>query len=197
MTLAVGAGVGFSGAMHTGDVQQGPSLEALKRGDPEAQERLWTLHWDRVYATCARILGYGADASDVATDIVHDFLFTYVQNIEHERAIVSYLRLMATRRSLRRRRGADRHRELVPESVVDEDARGADVAAHTQLLLPRLSDCLEELTPKAQQVLKLRFAGELTTERIGQLVGGSKQYIGKLIRQSTEKLRVCLESKAS
>ena len=181
--------------MEVGDVQQGPSLEALKRGEPAAQERFWQLHWNRVYATCARILGYGADASDVATDIVQDFLFTYVQNIERERAIVSYLRLMATRRSLRRRRGVDRHSELIPEAIADDDARGADVAANTQLLLPRLNDCLEELTPKAQQVLKLRFSGDLTTERIGQLVGGSKQYIGKLIRQSTEKLRACLETK--
>jgi len=183
--------------MQPEDVQEGPSLAALKRGDPAAQERFWKEHWDRVYATCARVLGYGVDASDVATDVVHDFLFNYVQNIEHERAIRSYLRLMATRRSLRKRRGADRHKELVPETVADEDARSAEQLANTQILLPKLADCLEELTPKAQQVLKLRFAGELTTERIGQLVGGSKQYIGKLIRQSTEKLRVCLEAKGT
>jgi len=170
-------------------------LDALKRGDPAAQERFWQLHWDRVHGACARVLGYGADASDLATDIVHDFLFTYVQNVEHARAIPSYLRLMATRRAIRRRRGAERHHELDAEILPDDDARSAIDSAGTQLLLPRLNDCLETLTPKAQQVLKLRFSGELTTERIGQLVGGSKQYIGKLIRQSTERLRACLEHK--
>lgn len=183
--------------MQAEEVQPGPSLAALKAGDTEAQARFWSLHWDRVYATCARVLGYGVDASDVATDVVHDFLFTYVQNIEHERAIVSYLRLMATRRSLRKRRGADRHKELEPEALPDDGARSAEQLANTQMLLPRLNDCLEELTPKAQQVLKLRFAGDMTNERIGQVVGGSKQYIGKLIRQCTEKLRTCLERKGA
>lgn len=181
--------------MQPSEPSEAVDLDALQRGDASAQERFWRLFWDRVYASCARVLGHGADASDLATDVLHDFLFTYVHSVTHARAVPSYLRLMATRRALRRRRGAERHHAGALDALPDVDAPSADHRAGTELLLPRLADCLETLTPKAQQVLKLRFTGELTTERIGQLVGGSKQYIGKLIRQSTERLRACLEHK--
>lgn len=174
--------------------EDGPGLDALRAGDRRAQEQFWRLHWDRTYATCARVLGYGADATDVATDVLHDFLYRHVHHVVEARAVRTYLGLAATRRALRRRERAGRHVELEAEQLPDEGARAPDRAAWTALLLPRLGACLEGLTPKAQQVLKLRFGGELTNERIGELVGGSKQYIGRLIKESAERLRACLEA---
>ena len=106
----------------------------------------------------------------------------------------TYLRLAATRRALRRRQGAGKHDELEADQMPDDDARAPDRVAGVKLLLPRLEGCLEGLTPKAQQVLKLRFGSEMTNERIGELVGGSKQYIGRLIKESADKLRDCLEA---
>jgi RNA polymerase sigma factor (sigma-70 family) len=64
-------------------------------------------------------------------------------------------------------------------------------------MLPRLEECLEKLTPKARQVLALRYGAEHTNEQIGSLLGGSKQYIGRLIAQCLEKLRRCLEQQTS
>ncbi|MFT7579403.1 MAG: RNA polymerase sigma factor (sigma-70 family) [Myxococcota bacterium] len=179
--------------MHT---PEPPQLDALKAEDTDAQQAFWLAYWDRTYAICARILGTGANASEVASDVMSDFLFKYVQGIEEQRAVWSYVKLMATRRALRFKKRAARGSELLQETVADDDALGQDVLAGTALLLPKLGDCLDILTPKAQQVLKLRFGGDLTNERIGVLVGGSKQYIGRLIRQSTEKLRTCIEEAA-
>jgi DNA-directed RNA polymerase specialized sigma subunit len=56
-----------------------------------------------------------------------------------------------------------------------------------------LVDCFKKLTEKAQKVMVLRFDADLTTEAIGKIVGGSKQYIGRLITQSLEAMRNCLE----
>ena len=36
---------------------------------------------------------------------------------------------------------------------------------------------------------------ELSNEQIGRSIGGSKQYIGRLIRNSLEALRICIETK--
>ena len=168
-------------------------LALLKAENPDAQKAFWLAHWERTYAICARILGHGADAADVATDVIDDFLFRYVGGLSHQRAIRSYVRLMATRRSLRRRKQRDRQDELGGDELGAEPSRTAEDMAGVALLRPQLGRCLEQLTPKAQQVLNLRFGSEMTNERIGQLVGGSKQYIGRLIRQSTEKLRECLD----
>jgi DNA-directed RNA polymerase specialized sigma24 family protein len=56
-----------------------------------------------------------------------------------------------------------------------------------------LDRCLTHLTDKARQVLRLKYTEQWTNEHIGQIVGGSKQYIGRLIRQSLELLRSCIE----
>jgi RNA polymerase sigma factor (sigma-70 family) len=79
------------------------------------------------------------------------------------------------------------------DAFLAEACGSVEESAWARALLPRLEDCLGELSPKAQRVLRLRYRKELTNERIGSLVGGSKQYIGRLIRQSLRALRKCLE----
>lgn len=174
-------------------------LARLKARDPAAQARFFRAHRGRVEALCARVLGHGADALEIATDVIGDFLFQYVDGVESPRAVATYLKLMATRRSLRwvKTRGKS-------DEVGDDDGDAVelgrerepavDQAIWAQQMMPRLDGCLGQLTPKAREVLKMRFATDLTNEAIGDIVGGSKQYIGRLIKESTEKLRKCLDS---
>ena len=177
-------------------------LALLKARDPHAQARFFRGHRPRVEALCARVLGHGADALEISTDVLGDFLFRYVDGVESPRAVSTYLKLMATRRSLRWVRTRGRSDE------VQEDDGGAlelgprepagnqpiDQAIWARQMMPRLDGCMGQLTPKAREVLKMRFSTELTNESIGDIVGGSKQYIGRLIKESTDKLRKCLES---
>jgi len=176
-------------------------LARLKARDGAAQARFFRAQRARVEALCARVLGSGADAVEIAADVIGDFLFQYVDGVESPRAVTTYLKLMATRRSLRWLRARGRSDE-----VQDGDGEGAlvgerdpapDQAIWARQMMPRLSGCLEHLTPKAREVLKLRFSTELTNESIGDIVGGSKQYIGRLIKESTDKLKRCLETDAA
>lgn len=189
-------------------------LALLKARDPGAQARFFRAHIGRVEGLCARVLGAGADAQEIATDVLGDFLFQYVDGVESPRAVSTYLKLMATRRSLRWVKNRGRNDEVSDDGASGAviglaDATGAQVAGGrgehaidqaidqaiwAQQMMPRLDGCLEHLTPKAREVLKLRFSTELTNESIGEIVGGSKQYIGRLIKESTEKLRKCLDS---
>lgn len=171
-------------------------LARLKARDPAAQARFYRLFKERVQAIAARVLGSGPDAADVATDVIGDFLFQYVDGVESPRAVTTYLKLMATRRSLRWLRRGERSEE-VSEDVADGDAPTGEQAIWVGQMMPRLDGCLEGLTPKAREVLKLRFSTDLTNEVIGDILGGSKQYIGRLIKESTEKLRTCLERKGA
>lgn len=174
-------------------------LARLKARDPAAQARFFRAHRGRVEALCARVLGHGADAVEIATDVIGDFLFQYVDGVESPRAVATYLKLMATRRSLRWIKTRGKSDEVGDDDAVDpgRDPSGdqaADQRIWAQQMMPRLDGCLEHLTPKARDVLKMRFATDLTNEAIGEIVGGSKQYIGRLIKESTEKLRKCLDS---
>lgn len=170
-------------------------LARLKARDPRAQARFYAAHRARVEAMCARVVGAGAGAGELATDILGDFLFQYVDGVESPRAVHTYLKLMATRRSLRWVRKGSRAEEVSEDLAVDDPHAATDQAIWTEELAPRLTTCLERLTPKAREVLQLRFGTELTNEAIGGLLGGSKQYIGRLIKESTEKLKKCLDAK--
>ncbi len=187
---------GEPAAGHTGVrdyVLDEDELERLRARNPVAQARFFRAHRERVENICGRILGQGGDAQELAADVLGDFLYTYVDGVETPRAVSTYLKLMATRRALRWQKARDRAGEFDEETVAAADG-SSDNAIWAQQVLPRLDGCLTHLTPKAREVLKLRFSTELTNEAIGEIVGGSKQYIGRLIKESTEKLRRCLES---
>ena len=142
-------------------------LARLKARDPRAQARFYEAHRARVEAMCARIVGAGAGAGELATDILGDFLFQYVDGVESPRAVHTYLKLMATRRSLRWVRKGSRAEEVSEDLAVDDPHAATDQAIWTEELAPRLTTCLERLTPKAREVLQLRFGTELTNEAIG------------------------------
>jgi RNA polymerase sigma factor (sigma-70 family) len=182
------------------DLIDDAELARLKARDRQAQARFYNNFRERVQAVCQRVLGSGPDAADVATDVIGDFLFQYVDGVESPRAVTTYLKLMATRRSLRWLRRGERSEEVADDTPADGEARpdhANDQAIWVGQMAPRLSGCLEHLTPKAREVLKLRFSTDLTNEAIGDIVGGSKQYIGRLLKESTEKLKLCLEKQGA
>jgi RNA polymerase sigma factor (sigma-70 family) len=166
-------------------------FERLQAKDPQAQRAFWKEKRPDLRALCASVLGRGPDADEVADAVLVDFLFDYVHRMQHPEAVATYVRLMAMRRSLRLKAKRDASEsDAVLEGEIDPAK--PDEAAHVALLRPRLADCLNRLTPKAQEVIRLRYSGDLTNEEIGRLVGGSKQYIGKLLKQSQALLRTCL-----
>lgn len=169
-------------------------LASLKAGDPITQSEFWKHAYDDVLAICLKILESRPDATEVAVDVMSDFVFKYVHGISDEKVLFSYLRIMTIRRALKFRERQRSYTEL--ESTMTEDSPAADPeeAAHYASLMPRLGACMDQLTPKAQQVIRLRFQYQMTQERIGGLLGGSKQYIGRLIRRSLELLRDCINS---
>ena len=179
------------------DTELASRVARLRTGDADEQGVFFRNHWSEIYAICARILGDGPDACDVTVDILCDFLFDYVKSLKKAQAMRSYLRLMAVRRSLRLRNKRGKSVETDSESLPDQTGCSPEHAASMVWWHPRLTECLSRLTPKAQQVVRLRYGQDLANERIGEMVGGSKQYIGRLLSKSLGKLKECLEAEAS
>ncbi len=131
-------------------------LALLKARDPLAQGRFFRAHRGRVEVLCARVLGHGADALEIATDVLGDFLFQYVDGVESPRAVSTYLKLMATRRSLRWLRTRGRSDEMQDDDggaveLGREREAPVDQAIWARQMMPRLDGCLEQLTPKARE----------------------------------------------
>lgn len=171
---------------------QAAELELLKAGDPGAQARFLRAHQSRVQQICRRIVGANVMADDLAEDVLIDFLFSAVQRIDRGETMVAYLQLMAARQALRQRDRRARH-EPISAELPDPQSKDPLEALALARAGVHVARCLEELTPKARWVLKLRFDADLTQEHIGRVAGGSKQYIGRLITRSLDALRRCLE----
>ncbi len=171
-------------------------LTGLKRGDRDAERIFWKDRWPEVYAVCRHILGDGADASEAAVDVMTDFMTKYVHSLSNEAAINAYLRLMAVRRSIKYKKFREKHISLQPDTdMVNDDALSPEESAQFAFLVPRLNECMGRLTGKARQAVQLRYAEQMTGDRIGGIIGASKQYVGRLLKQSLNFLSRCLEER--
>lgn len=166
----------------------------LQQNDHEAQRIFWSTQFPYVFAICAHILGKGEEANELAVDILHAFIFHYVKSLEHPGTAKAYLRLMAVRRALSRRKEQRSFTEVQNwESVPGLASSSAEEQALYRASMPRLEHCLSRLSGKARQVLRLSYTQGVHNTHIAELLGVSKQYIGKLIKKSLEHLRRCME----
>lgn len=168
-------------------------VAGAQRKESACQSALWKICWPEVYRACTHVLGEGLAANETAAEVLSDFVLNHIQRLSNPSSAITYLQLAAVRRSLKVRHRMNRSASFDMDSLLDEPEVNSQEQAENRVLLPRLEHCLGELTPKAQQVLKLRFVKGLANEKIGELLGGSKQYVGQLIRKSLVALRQCLE----
>jgi RNA polymerase sigma-70 factor, ECF subfamily len=172
-------------------------LDRLRVRDRAAQEALRAELLPRLTAVCTRLLGDRRIGEETASDVLMDFLTDGVDKLREERAIRSYVRMTAVRRCVRLRGWRTRM-----ETPVDlPDPAGGPEAELSQRqtqdrLQRRLRHCLERLTPRVRRVLRLRFERDMTQERIGEVLGFTKQYAGRFIAAALEGLRRCMEKAA-
>lgn len=173
-------------------------VTGLKRRDKGAFELFWNNYYHRVYPICAFILGHGPDAVDMTVDILVDFVEKHADNLSTPRALFSFLRQMAVRRSIRMRDKRDKVTCLERDSQLGlEDETTPEQEAEMNQLMPLLSQCLEHMTPKTQMTLRMKYANKISNEEIGRVLGGSKSYIGRVLNNGRETLRKCIEKKAA
>ncbi len=169
-------------------------LSRLRAREPRAQEEIRRRLFPRVQAVCLAMLKESVRAEDAAEDIWMDFLFVHVDKVRKESAVGAYLRTLTVRHCLRLRKWQQRHQELdrqAPLVVGSEDDTLAEV--EKRRLFIRLQACLAKLSGKARRILRLRFCHDMTQLNIGQDLGVSKQYAGRVLAKSVESLRRCME----
>jgi RNA polymerase sigma factor (sigma-70 family) len=169
-------------------------VSRLKANDPLVQQQFWKDHWPQVYGLCMRLLGNDFASSEVATEVLSDFLCQYVHGLNNPKALRSYVRMMAVQYAWKERDRRNRPIHIDMDELGDPSHGNPEELTMITSMLPRLEECLGRLSEKAQQAIKLHYYQEMPNEKIGELLGGSRQYIGRLISQSQVSLRKCLDA---
>jgi RNA polymerase sigma factor (sigma-70 family) len=173
----------------------GDLLARLKARDPRAQRELRARHLAPLAAVCERILGAGAQAREIAEDVITDVAMVHVDKIRLERSLPTYLRMVAVRRCARLKAAQGRHDELGHHADHRDGPEAALVEAdEAHRWRRRIGRCLARLQPRVRLVLRMRFHEDATQEAIGTSLGVSKQYVHKLLSKSLVSLRKCLEA---
>ncbi len=162
----------------------GDLVEALRRDEPMAAERLVTRYGERAYRLASRITGNRQDAEEV----VQDAFWAVVRKIDSfrgESAFGSWLyRIVANAayQKLRRRRNREqelsldevlpffdeRGRHVAPE--IDWTPRGSDPATQTELRMA-LTAAIDELPAASRTALVLRDVEGRSNEEIAETLG--------------------------
>jgi len=172
-------------------------LQGLCRRDRAAQEVVFRAEAPTLRALGTRILGSGAEAEDLVGTLFVDFFFSQVDEIRHPAGIPGYLRSMLVRRArkLRSRRSREGGTETEALLAEADAAEGLEERADRARFLAWLAQCLEALTPKTRQVLKLQFGLGLSLSEAGEWLGVTKQAAGKASLRAMESLRACIGAK--
>src|SRR5881409_3060364 len=158
-------------------------LEALRRREPMAAERLVTRYGDRAYRLAMSITGSGPDAEEV----VQDAFWAVVRKIDSfrgESAFGSWLyRIVANAAYQKLRRRRNREQELSLDEVlpffderghhvapeIDWTPRGSDPATQTELRMA-LTAAIDELPAASRTALVLRDVQGLSNPEIAELL---------------------------
>lgn len=141
----------------------------------------------------------GADTS-TSDDIVQETFLTLLEKPFEYRgpaATDSYLRTVARNRyiSLCRKTG----RQVLMDEFEQLESDWQDLVKDTdgEELLWALRGCFSKLTPRARQALTLRYRENCSREDIAAALNMAENGIKTLLRRSRDKLRDCLEKKAT
>jgi RNA polymerase sigma-70 factor (ECF subfamily) len=166
-------------------------LEACRRGDREAMDRLVASCRDRVYSLAWHLSGSETLAGDIAQDVFVKLL-TRIAQFRHEAEFTTWLYRIVANTAIDYRRAG---RRLVPE---EPGVRGWQQATQEQRFLraetaARVRDALGQLAPRFRAPLVLRYVEGLSYDEIAQALQISRGTVASRLsrgqRQLGERLR--------
>lgn len=171
-------------------------LEDVARGDRAAFETLYRSTSSALLGICVRVLSDRNEAEDVLQD-VYVTVWGKAAQFDGSRA-----RAMAWLGSIARHRAIDRLRHLpspalrAPIEVIESTADAAPtpaMLAETDTERARLDDCLQQLEPQRQTLIRTAFFDGATYDELASRSGSPLGTVKSWIRRGLLQLRACLE----
>lgn len=172
-------------------------LTAAGRGDQRAFESLYQATSSMLLGVCMRVLGDRSEAEDVLQE-VYVTVWRKAAQFDNARARAStWMGTIARNRCIDRLRSQPASAMRAPMEVLDlvEDP-SPDPAAQAESSMERaqLDDCIEQLEPKRQRLIRTAFFEGATYEELSARSGSPLGSVKSWIRRGLLQLRACLES---
>lgn len=164
-------------------------LARLRARDPQAQAEVERALGPRLRRLAKAQLDPSA-AEGLVHDAFSDFFFRHVDGLESARAIPAYLQMTVIRRSRRAAERAARHEPLTEAAAEAPDVEETVQARRERA---RLAACLDRLTLRAREIVKLHYGHGLPLADIGARQARSKQAVHKALGKALDALRACVE----
>lgn len=176
-----------------GELSEASLSEALRRREPWAAEAVWKRHAPSVYGLLARGLGRGAEP-EVLTQAVFLRVFARIRSLHEPSALKSFVYSHAAvvlRRELRKRwlrRVLSRRRALTADEarwLLDRPAR---------LVLARLYEVLDQLSPGDRVIFSLRELEGLSHAQLAEVLGKPVSSVKRRVTRINGRLEVMVRS---
>lgn len=159
--------------------------------------RLWTLAQPTVSAFVASVVRDFQDRDDVLQEIAVAVVQSF-ERYDASRSFVGWALGVAQNQVLLyiRRKGRERH--VFDTAAVELISQAfADLPARENRMLDHLEDCIGLLDPNSKELCVLRYEQDLKPAAIAERVGASANTVAKALQRIRERLRACVERKAS
>lgn len=172
-------------------------LTAAGRGDQRAFESLYQATSGILLGICMRVLGDRSEAEDVLQEVYVTVWRKAVQFDSTRARASTWMGTIARNRCIDRLRSQPSSAMRAPVEALDfaEDPSPSP-AAHAESGLERaqLDDCIEQLEPKRQVLIRTAFFEGATYEELSERSGSPLGSVKSWIRRGLLQLRTCLES---
>ncbi len=169
-------------------------IDRARAGDPEAQAWLFDEHYSRVFAYLRTRMSEPQDAEDLSMEVFIRMLDALPRYSYRGVPFISWLMRIAqnlARDHYRERGSASRMVSLADDLDVDS---GEDPARQVelQLSMAEIGEAMQNLTELEREVIRLRYAAELSIAETAAALEKSENNIKQLTHKGLAKLRKAL-----
>lgn len=183
-----------TGAQGNSEADERERIDRARFGDAEAQAWLFDAHYPRVYAYLRTRLSEPQDAEDLAMEVFIRMLDALPRYNYRGVPFISWLMRIANNlvNDFYRERGAaTRTVSLTDDIDVDADEDPAK-QVELQLSMAEIGDAMHNLTELERDVIRLRYAAQLSIAETAAALEKSENNIKQLTHKALVKLRKAL-----
>jgi len=171
-------------------------VDRAQKGDREALEELYLIHFDRIYSYLHVSVGNRHDAEDLTTQTFLKMLESIGKFRWRSAPFSAWLFRIAHNLAMDHFRASRRWQpeEEVPEPEPDE-ATSAEAGALQSIGRKSMLELIEELSPEQQQVLTLKFLFNFANAEAATILGKSEGAIKSLQHRALASLQRQIEKR--
>ncbi|HZU20192.1 MAG TPA: sigma-70 family RNA polymerase sigma factor [Gaiellaceae bacterium] len=169
-------------------------VDRAQKGDREALEELYLIHFDRIYSYLHVSVGNRHDAEDLTTQTFLKMLESIGKFRWRSAPFSAWLFRIAHNLAMDHFRATKRWQpeEDVPEPDADEST-SAETGALESIGRKSMLELIEELSPEQQQVLTLKFVFNFSNNEAATILGKTEGAIKSLQHRALVSLQKQLE----